>query len=81
MAWSEDNNKIHRRFEFNNFAEALAFVNQVGELAEAVNHHPNIKLGWGYVEISLTSHDAGEVTERDHELATQIDELVDDTAN
>jgi len=73
--WSESDSSIKRRFEFDNFAEALQFVNQIGELAEVENHHPDITFGWGYAEISLTSHDTGGVTERDRELAVKFDEL------
>lgn len=75
MDWSESDSSIKRRFEFDNFAEALQFVNQIGELAEVENHHPDITFGWGYAEISLTSHDTGGVTERDRELAVKFDEL------
>ena len=44
--------------------------------AEAMNHHPDLAFGWGYVRITLTSHDAGGVTEKDHALAARIDEAV-----
>jgi 4a-hydroxytetrahydrobiopterin dehydratase len=47
--WSEVDGALQREFRFPNFAEALAFVNRVGELAEAENHHPDIELGWGRV--------------------------------
>jgi len=81
MTWSEADSTIKRRFEFDDFAQALAFVSRVGQLAESANHHPDITFGWGYAEVSLTSHDAGEVTGRDRELATKIDELVDQPAD
>src|SRR5260370_23495022 len=47
--WSEVDGALQREFSFPNFAEALAFVNRVGELAEAENHHPDVELGWGSV--------------------------------
>lgn len=72
MKWEEKGGSLTKKFDFDDFAEALAFVNQVGELAEEHSHHPDIKFGWGYVEISLTSHDAGGVTDRDHKLAEAI---------
>jgi 4a-hydroxytetrahydrobiopterin dehydratase len=73
--WETDQKMIKRRFEFPNFAESLAFVNRVGELAEAADHHPDITLGWGYAEIALTTHDRGGVTDVDVSLASHIDRL------
>ena len=66
---------LKKRFTFENFAAALSFVNQVGALAEASDHHPDIKFGWGYVELELTTHDRGGVTDVDIALAKQIDAL------
>ena len=71
--WACDNGLLQKRFSFRNFAEALAFVNRVGELAEAADHHPDITFGWGYAEIALTTHDRGGVTDVDVALAKQID--------
>lgn len=73
--WREENNRLIREFKFEDFRAALEFVNKVGELAEKVNHHPDIKLGWGYAQIFLTTHSEGKVTDDDHELAKAIDEL------
>lgn len=73
--WQEVDNKLTKRFEFDNFAHALAFVNKVGELAEAANHHPDIKFGWGYAEVSLSTHSEGQVTDKDRHLAEQINQL------
>ncbi len=70
--WRADDGHLKRRFEFANFAESLAFVNQVGELAEAADHHPDITFGWGYAEFAITTHDRGGVTDVDVALATQI---------
>jgi 4a-hydroxytetrahydrobiopterin dehydratase len=71
--WDAVNDKLHKRFEFANFAESLAFVNKAGVLAEAVDHHPDIKLGWGYAEFEITTHDRGGITDFDFALAKQID--------
>lgn len=76
MKWKKEAGSLTKRFEFSDFAEALAFVNQVGELAEKQNHHPDITFGWGYAQVRLTSHDSGEVTSRDHQLAEAIDQLM-----
>ena len=76
-AWqlSENKNLLSRRFELNNFAEALELVNKIGELAENHQHHPDINLGWGYVEIYLSTHDIGGISEKDIILAQEIDKL------
>jgi 4a-hydroxytetrahydrobiopterin dehydratase len=73
--WAADGGKLHRRFEFHNFAAALAFVNRAGELAEAADHHPDIRLGWGYAEFEITTHDRGGITDFDFALAKQIEGL------
>ena len=74
--WEKTPEGLKREYKFADFAEALNFVNKIGELAEEANHHPDIELGWGYVRITLISHDKGEITERDHEMAAKIEKLV-----
>ncbi len=71
----EGQRALCKEFSFGDFKEALAFVNRVGELAEAEGHHPDISLGWGFVSIWLTSHDVSGITERDRSLAEKIDQL------
>ncbi|HEX6279931.1 MAG TPA: 4a-hydroxytetrahydrobiopterin dehydratase [Pyrinomonadaceae bacterium] len=73
--WEFDDGKIEKKFKFGNFAEALAFVNKVGEIAENADHHPDIKLGWGYAKIETTTHDRDGVTDHDLALASKIDGL------
>ena len=68
-------NHLERSFSFPDFLQALQFVNQVGELAEKANHHPDIFLSWGKVKIELWSHDVGKITDRDFSLAAKIDLL------
>lgn len=75
--WTEINHTLYRKFEFNNFSEALAFMVQVGLLAESMNHHPQWTNVYNVVEIWLSTHDAGNVvTEKDHALAGAIDRLI-----
>ena len=75
-AWTvEDGRRLRRALRFPDFATALAFVNRVGAQAEALGHHPDVVLGWGRVELTLTTHDAGGLTELDFELAARIDGL------
>ena len=73
--WTADGTVLRRRFAFPDFAASLAFVNAVGELAEAADHHPDITFGWGYAEFALTTHDRGGITDVDVALARQIDAL------
>lgn len=73
--WEFDDDKIEKKFKFGNFAEALAFVNKVGEIAENADHHPDIKFGWGYAKIETTTHDRDGVTDHDIALAKQIDAI------
>lgn len=73
--WSYGDDSLTRRFEFTNFADALAFVNRVGDIAETADHHPDIKLGWGYAEIATTTHDRSGVTDVDLALANRINGL------
>lgn len=74
-SWNAFDNFIQRRFEFDDFAAALNFVNKVGSLAEEADHHPDIKFGWGYAEIILTTHDRGGVTDVDIALAARINAI------
>ncbi|HMS40162.1 MAG TPA: 4a-hydroxytetrahydrobiopterin dehydratase [Pyrinomonadaceae bacterium] len=71
--WKVENSILSKRFEFNNFTEALAFVNKVGEIAERHDHHPDIYFGWGYAEINLTTHDRSGITDFDFAVAKEIE--------
>jgi 4a-hydroxytetrahydrobiopterin dehydratase len=66
---------LHRLFKFPDFKQALDFVNKVGAIAEEQQHHPDIILGWGKVEITTYSHDVNGLTDRDYKLAAKINEL------
>ena len=67
---------LEREFRFRDFAEALAFVNRVGELAERENHHPDVDIRWNKVTLRWWTHVADAVTDRDYELAARSNELV-----
>jgi 4a-hydroxytetrahydrobiopterin dehydratase len=67
---------IARRFKFKNFIEAFGFMSRVALLAEKANHHPEWSNVYAQVDIFLTSHDAGGLTQRDVDLALQIDKLL-----
>jgi len=73
--WTRIGSAITRSWEFEDFVGALAFINKVGALAEAMNHHPDIVNSWNKVTLTLTTHDRGGLTELDFELAKKIDAL------
>lgn len=65
--------KIHKSYTFKNFKQALDFTNQVGAVAEEIQHHPDIYLSWGKVVIEIYTHQTGNLTESDFQLAKRID--------
>jgi 4a-hydroxytetrahydrobiopterin dehydratase len=73
--WEVTSGGIHRRYTFDDFSTAWAFMSRVALLAEARNHHPDWSNSWNTVDINLVSHDAGGVTERDVDLAGAIEQL------
>ena len=75
MQWNEKNNTITKTFEFSSYLDGIDFVNEVANLSEQENHHPDIIVGYCKVTISLTTHDAGTLTEKDYKLANLIDDL------
>ena len=75
MQWNEIDNTITKTFEFNSYLDGIDFVNAVANVAEQENHHPDISIGYCKVTISLSTHDAGTITEKDYKLAKLIDDL------
>jgi 4a-hydroxytetrahydrobiopterin dehydratase len=74
--WQEKNGSLYKKFDFKDFKEAFAFMQEVAGAAELANHHPKWLNEWNKVEIWLSSHDAGnKVTEKDRGLAAKIDEV------
>ena len=74
--WSEAEGALERTFQFADFVAALAFVNRVGKLAEAENHHPDIAIHYNRVTLRWWTHTAGGITDRDRELAEKTNDLV-----
>lgn len=70
--WSFEDDAIHARFEFDEFMDAIAFINGVAAKAEAANHHPDLHNSYTTVNVSLTTHSEGGVTEKDLALAREI---------
>ncbi len=73
--WRLEDRTIVRELELKDFAQAIELVNRVAELAEEMNHHPDISISWNKVKLSLTTHSAGGLTGNDFRLAGQIEKL------
>jgi 4a-hydroxytetrahydrobiopterin dehydratase len=78
--WTREGKSIKRDYSFPDFAQALAFVNQVGGLAESESHHPDFFLTWGRVDLTLSTHSAGGLSDNDFILAAKIDALEEQAA-
>jgi 4a-hydroxytetrahydrobiopterin dehydratase len=76
--WTFVLDRLHTRITTADFAAALRVVDAIGEAAEAANHHPDLDLRWGRVDVRTSSHDVGGVTSRDVELAREISRIVAD---
>jgi 4a-hydroxytetrahydrobiopterin dehydratase len=76
LDWVREGDEIRKTFQLASFPVAIAFVTQVGFLAEAAGHHPDIDIRWRKVTLALTTHDAGGLTQQDFDLASQIDEIL-----
>lgn len=76
-SWVKDGDAIVRDVKLENFASAIVLVDQVAEVAEAYNHHPDILVhGWNKVKLSLTTHASGGLTELDFDVAKQFDDVI-----
>ena len=74
--WREEDGELVRELKFPNFADAMAFVNQVADAAEEANHHPDLLIhGWNNVRLSLFTHSEGRITDSDRQMARTIDDL------
>jgi 4a-hydroxytetrahydrobiopterin dehydratase len=71
--WTRDGDTIRRTYTLDSFAEAVAFVNRIAELAERADHHPDIDIRYDRVGCALSTHSEGGLTRRDFDLARQLD--------
>lgn len=77
--WSESGGAIQRTFAFKNFVEAMKFVDAVADAAEAAQHHPDILIRYNKVTMTLSTHDAGGITQKDFDLAAKMDAMAPGT--
>ncbi|MDQ7053066.1 MAG: 4a-hydroxytetrahydrobiopterin dehydratase [candidate division KSB1 bacterium] len=73
--WELDGNAIKKAWQFRDFAEAMRFINQVAELAEKHDHHPELFNVYNHVELRFSTHDAGGLTAKDFAIAREIDRI------
>lgn len=78
--WRMDEISLHAQWEFKDFAQAMAFMNAVAEVAERMNHHPEWTNVYNRVNVRLTTHDAGGLTQLDFDLAQAMDRLASTTS-
>jgi 4a-hydroxytetrahydrobiopterin dehydratase len=75
--WQIVAGELVKTFQFRDFVASLRFVNRVGELAELAGHHPDIDIHYNRVRLALITHDAGGLTQKDFDLASQAEKLSD----
>ncbi|MCH7229025.1 4a-hydroxytetrahydrobiopterin dehydratase [Haloferula sp. A504] len=75
--WELEGNTLIRVIEFEEFMEGIDFVNDLAEIADEAQHHPDMLIQYNKVTVTLTTHDAGGITDADLELARRVDNLVD----
>lgn len=74
--WNYENEKINKEFRFSNFKDALTFVNKVGNVAEEINHHPDILIhSYNKVKLTVSTHDENGITEKDFKLASKVNSV------
>lgn len=73
--WAHLGKSIVKKYTFKSFVPAIAFVNKIAEAAEKAGHHPDITINYSVVGISLSTHSEGGITQRDFDLAAQIDQI------
>ncbi|RMH15246.1 MAG: 4a-hydroxytetrahydrobiopterin dehydratase [Gemmatimonadetes bacterium] len=71
--WSRDGDRLVKEYRFDSFRDSIVFVNRVATIADELDHHPDIDVRYDRVSLSLSSHDAGGITDRDLKLAERID--------
>jgi 4a-hydroxytetrahydrobiopterin dehydratase len=71
--WKRRSNTVTKEFQFPSFRDSIVFVNRVASLADSHDHHPDIDVRYATVTLTLSTHDAGGITEKDLDLAEQID--------
>jgi 4a-hydroxytetrahydrobiopterin dehydratase len=74
--WEREGDEIQKVFEFDDFSAAIRFVNDVAELAERYDHHPDIDIRYNRVKLAMSTHAEGGLTPRDFDLAGEIEQSI-----
>jgi 4a-hydroxytetrahydrobiopterin dehydratase len=72
--WAREGDEIVKEYELETFPAAIGFVGRVADLAEAADHHPDIDIRWRKVRLALSTHDSGGLTQKDLDLASEIEQ-------
>ena len=75
--WEQNSSKLVKTFQFQDFKEALKFINTVGQIAESMNHHPKIINLYNTVSLELWTHDQNAISDLDFQLAEEIDRQIE----
>ena len=75
VAWTRDGDRLAKQVTLDDFRGSMAFVNEVADVAEELNHHPDISISWNRVGLEVSTHDSGGLTSLDFELARRVDTL------
>jgi 4a-hydroxytetrahydrobiopterin dehydratase len=75
QGWSREGDAIVKKFDHGDFVGSVEFVRRLTQPAEELGHHPDLKVSWSEVEVSITNHSAGGLTDADFELAGRIDAI------
>ncbi|MGC8607500.1 MAG: 4a-hydroxytetrahydrobiopterin dehydratase [Vulcanisaeta sp.] len=76
QGWRLEGNYIVRELEFKEFMDCINFINELAQIAEAEEHHPDMIITWKHLTLRLTTHDEGGITQLDIEMARKINELI-----
>lgn len=74
-SWSENKNKLEKTFQFNEYQDVITFVNQVMQIANNQNHHPEISVHYNFVKIFITDYEKGGVSEKCHRFVNEVDSI------
>ena len=72
--WAREGNWLRKEYRFDSFADAMTFVNRVAQIAEEIDHHPDIDIRFNRVRLMTSTHSAGGLSEMDFDLAQRIDQ-------
>jgi 4a-hydroxytetrahydrobiopterin dehydratase len=78
--WQEKGGELYREFKFKDFKQAFGFMAKVGQAAESMNHHPRWQNEYNKVQVWLSTHSEGKITDKDRKLADKIDRIFDENS-